>query len=536
MNSKDTKGIRNSKDILKKVDQLCRENNLSYTLLFEALLSQEVDQKYSDWLSRITIGLIYPDYLRLMEEIKKEKDIYILNRETNSDYNALYTQVCKRSRVTLPEGREKDQPYYDYSIYIYPILYVGDSEEEFRDSWKKLQYYNRCLEELAYAYFQKGIRKKLIARQKRVWAKRRDQEEEEREAFFSKLMLKAQIPSKFVIIPWNGVMKGVMRLAKTYQNTEDYAWDGMKISCIREKQQWLGDCYSSRKRKEILMMPANRALVDGPETVRRVQLVALEMLHEFDRICKKHQIKYILAAGTLIGAVRHKGFIPWDDDIDIFMLEEEWIRFKTVAEKELDTEKYFLRTQETDRDMNLVFYQIKRNGTLYTKAGRDNFDTHRGIALDIIPFFYAPDSRILFHIQDQVCHFLKTMVWAHMGSKGERNPILRFYYGLMAKVSNKTSFKLFYQLATAVKDKKEYLTYLSVMRNPCHKGFNQRKYFEDLTELEFEGHFFPVPREYKEFLIYMYGEDYMKLPKPLDRVNKHLPSKIELNNLYSFDD
>lgn len=264
-------------------------------------------------------------------------------------------------------------------------------------------------------------------------------------------------------------------------------------------------------------------------------MVALEILCEFDRVCKAHNIKYILAAGTLLGAVRHQGFIPWDDDIDVFMLNEEWLKFEKVAETELDQERFFLRTQKTDQDDNLVFGQIKRNGTVYVKDGRSAFNTHKGIAIDILPFYNSPDSRIMFEIQNALCSFFKTMTWAHMGSGSERNWLKRKYYECIAKVSNKKSYQLYYKWANMVKDRKDFLAYF-LWLNPYHRGFNQRKYFENLCEIEFEGHRFPAPQEYDEFLRFLYGDDYGKLPKPQNRINHHLPADIELNGLYEYEE
>ena len=88
----------------------------------------------------------------------------------------------------------------------------------------------------------------------------------------------------------------------------------------------------------------------------------LEMLSEVDRICAKHGIKYMLFAGTLLGAVRHEGFIPWDDDLDILMLRPEYDRFLEVARDEVNKELYYVQS-EFSPHWPMFFSKLRRNGT-----------------------------------------------------------------------------------------------------------------------------------------------------------------------------
>lgn len=530
------KGWTEVKGILKEVDCLCRKNNIQYTLLFSTLLSQYMDNGDSEWLSNIAIGLLYPEYIKLLSIVEgTDGELYVLNRDKDKSFNAFYSWICKRSRVTLPDVRKNDLPYYGYSITVYPIIYAGDSLKEYRKTRKMLLYYLECLGAADPAPFQRGIKRKNAARVKKKWNQRRICEQSQMDSFFDSLLETGTKTSKYVTIPFKGVEKGVLRLAETYQSIEECSFEGIDALCIKNSQRWLKDCYNPKKRNRILGKKVNRAVLEGPEIIRRVQLIALENLIEFDRICRKYDVHYILSAGTLLGAVRHGGFIPWDDDIDIFILDEEWQKFEKVADEELDKSRFFLRTQKTDQDNNLVFYQIKRNDTIYVKGSREQFHTHRGVAIDIIQFYNSPNSRAMFFVQDKLCRFFKTMTWAHMGWRGETRKVLRGYYRLLSMISNKTSAKLFYRMARIQKKPSSYLTYLCVVRNPFHKGFNQRKFFEDTCEVEFEGHKFPAPREYGEFLKCSYGEDYMRLPIPSLRVNHHLPNEIDIGNLYNFE-
>lgn len=104
------------------------------------------------------------------------------------------------------------------------------------------------------------------------------------------------------------------------------------------------------------------------KTLRKVQLTQLEILKEVDRICTKHGIKYWLSGGTQLGAVRHNGFIPWDDDLDIDMMREDFNRFLKIARTELQ-ESYYLQDWFTEKAYGLPFAKIRKNNTLFVEAG-----------------------------------------------------------------------------------------------------------------------------------------------------------------------
>ena len=118
--------------------------------------------------------------------------------------------------------------------------------------------------------------------------------------------------------------------------------------------------------------------------LRKVQLVQLDIAKEVDRICKKHNIKYFLVGGTLIGAVRHKGFIPWDDDLDIGMLRSDYDKFFEIAQKEL-YKKYEIVDWKIDPYYPHPMAKVVKKGTIYRESKRRDNGNH-GIWIDIFPY------------------------------------------------------------------------------------------------------------------------------------------------------
>ena len=120
------------------------------------------------------------------------------------------------------------------------------------------------------------------------------------------------------------------------------------------------------------------------ENLKKLHEVEVEILDEVVRICDKYNLDYYLVGGTLIGAIRHKGFIPWDDDLDISMPRADYEKFLEVAPLELD-EKYYLENRKYNEKFHLPFTKIKKNNTEFRETFTSSLDNHKGIFVDIFP-------------------------------------------------------------------------------------------------------------------------------------------------------
>lgn len=526
------KGMEDALEILQYVDKICKDNQLTYTLLFDSLLAACESAEIPDWLNIIQIGLLYDDYQVLLSKLLSEKQIfYPVTNSVDETFQDFFCRLYKRSNIVLPENRKQDERFYDNFIDIYPIYEVADTKAEYRKIRNKFDYYQKCIQARAILPDTRYVNRKFVKhiKQHYFYSHRKNGMIKEAAEF---LRSKHKKGAKYAFIPVENAVKKTAGYTQMYREVDTCIFAGREVLCIKSADQWKKQYWEKKQIREIKQSPPNIVLKQGTETLRRVQLTALDILIEFDRICRKHNIKYILAAGTLLGAVRHKGFIPWDDDIDVFMLYEEWEKFEKIYLDEIDADKYFVRTQKTDVDNNLCFFQIKRNDTIYCKQGRVNFNTHPGVFIDILPYYNGANNYILHRLQEKACKVLKTVTWTHMGAKSEPVFIKRKVYELLQKkVSNKKSSKLFFKIANLFKESR-WLCYLYVERNPYKRGINQRRFFTQLTEVEFEGHKFFVPKDYEEFLVHSYSSDYMMYPTVNEQFNHHFPAHIELGNLH----
>ena len=126
--------------------------------------------------------------------------------------------------------------------------------------------------------------------------------------------------------------------------------------------------------------------------VKELQKKGLEMARYFKDFCEAHDLLFYFCGGCCIGAIRHKGFIPWDDDVDFFMPREDYEKLKVLWPQEADTQRYTLVTQtETLVDHNL-FITIRDNNTTAVKPYQKDIDMCHGLAMDILPLDGCPDS------------------------------------------------------------------------------------------------------------------------------------------------
>lgn len=259
--------------------------------------------------------------------------------------------------------------------------------------------------------------------------------------------------------------------------------------------------------------------------VRSVQRLQMEALHEVDRICRRHQLRYYLIGGTLIGAVRHKGFVPWDDDIDIAMLRPDYEAFLAVCREELE-DRFFLQNATTDPYFYQSLTRICTEGTYINEGYSKHLPFHKGLYLDIFPLDPIPDSekerkkhareirrwdKLIFYKSCYVYDrgFLRTK-W--LGKK-----ILQM---LLAPVSFSWIMDRKERAIRRFEHEDRQWICSTASRYPYEKQIHPVSRFGNPEYLEFEGERVPAPTDWHGYLQQVYG-NYMKLPPEEQQKPEH---------------
>ena len=282
------------------------------------------------------------------------------------------------------------------------------------------------------------------------------------------------------------------------------------------------------------------------EDRKRLWAVQLDLLIEFDRVCKENGIKYSLDAGTLLGAIRHKGFIPWDDDVDIVMLREEYEKLDRIASSKF-SEPYFWQTYSTNPDHGRGFARLRNSSTTYILHFEQNgekscFSHNQGVFIDIFICDEVPDDKTeranfmdqLAKRQDYVwfLRMQKTAKWTFGLFLHPRALLRKMKYtvwGMNKVVQIREELDSIAQKYRNLDGKEVSRLTFCANRRDRLSSCVPRHFLEELTLVEFEGYKFSATKYWNEYLTIFYGNWHK-------HVIAHDPSGdafIDLDNSYT---
>lgn len=248
--------------------------------------------------------------------------------------------------------------------------------------------------------------------------------------------------------------------------------------------------------------------------LRKLQLFQLNILEELDKICRKHNIKYYLGFGSCLGAVRHQGFIPWDDDIDVMMLADDYLRFIEICKTELN-DKFYLQTHFYDAKTYVFWNRIGVKNS--TSINLNMRDVHQpwGICIDIFPIFPVSENK---EEQKKRYSWLRKMELLSLKyyhkhgikeAKGKEK-LKKMAHLLLPDSLNCFLFRHYFKKASSTNSTtgKHVTSYVDL----DFYSYLDANWLAEPVYLDFENHKFPCPKNYDAYLRKYYN-DYMEIPK-----------------------
>lgn len=267
----------------------------------------------------------------------------------------------------------------------------------------------------------------------------------------------------------------------------------------------------------------------GGYDIKEIQKVILEILVEVDRICKKNEIQYSLAFGTLLGAVRHKGFIPWDDDVDIMMTRDNYDRFKQACLKELD-KSYFFMDPYTEKNYPYNFAKIVKENTIYLEKGFEYRGTHKGFFIDVFPMDNVNYST--YKLQSIVFSIFRRARWYAIDksvmpkSEWKRSQTRKaaWFLAPIATVGARRLNKILEWIMHLHDSKDTDFVYPICYAN--RRFIYKRSWISSIKLMKFENYEFPCVEGWRKVLKKSYG-DFMKYPPEKDQCPQHIIMEVK---------
>ena len=261
------------------------------------------------------------------------------------------------------------------------------------------------------------------------------------------------------------------------------------------------------------------------EELRRLQLCEVEILKEISKICSRHNLHWFAIGGTMLGAVRHKGFIPWDDDIDIGLPRKDYDRFWEYAEKELPE---YLKPLLAVKDYKLLYGKVHDTGTTCIEnCCRGKKEWYKGVFVDVMPFDGVPDFSFARKLYYKAVYCLVVIYNNRRFGKIRKTGIKGIQNALPASLV----YRLWHFIITR-HDIYHSQNTCYTWAPDCKKNTFAAKDFLDVIYVPFEDMQIPIPRNYDKCLTVQYG-DYMQLPPPEKRFSHSKDGIIDLTKPYT---
>lgn len=255
------------------------------------------------------------------------------------------------------------------------------------------------------------------------------------------------------------------------------------------------------------------------QELRQVQLIQLEMLKEVDRICTLCGIHYNIIAGTLLGAVRHEGYIPWDDDADVALLREEYERFRDACKKELDHSRFYFQDHRNTTGYRWGYGKLRRKGTQFLREHQEHMPYEQGIFIDIFPLDSVSDNKIIRTCQNFQCFCIRKMMWAPVGMVASKGWFWKRWYQMLNIVPADVLYRYYNCYVKRRNKKKTNWVRILTFPTPNKEYGYLREWYENSEKIEFEKEMFWGIRDYDAYLAFKFG-DYRKLP-PMEMRKVH---------------
>lgn len=255
---------------------------------------------------------------------------------------------------------------------------------------------------------------------------------------------------------------------------------------------------------------------DNKASLQKMQECQLEILKEVKKVCDDNDIKFYLAFGTALGAIRHKGFIPWDDDIDIYMRMEDISRLLAV-QNQLPS-NLFVQTRDNEPEYGLLIARVRDSNTTLVEADHVDRDINHGVYIDIYPLFYCPESNLKMKWIVMLSFFCRLFAYnaAPMNKGGLSTIIAKVLLKVFPKSARRRMAQKMYDYITSRPQSKFVSNFPDVSLG---KRFLNDWFLKPFTG-DFEGEKMPLPSKPEEYLTFEFG-DYMQLPPTEKRCYHH---------------